>query len=202
MTVQVMDFLFSAFFLLLILLEGTAYPAAVLTAALLHEAGHAAAAFLFGIPIQKIRFSITGIRMDLAFFKGSSYSAELIIAASGPVCNFLCAVWVFTAVHFNVLPPSPQIFFFAVCCLFYAVFNLFPSDSLDGGSIVRSVCGILNIPGIGEKILGVGEILSVLFLWIFAVYAQLVLNGNFSVLILSVFCLFKTVFAKNAVTIT
>ncbi|MCM1579042.1 MAG: hypothetical protein NC078_09625 [Ruminococcus sp.] len=110
---------------------GGSYPAAPLFfLCLAHEAGHIAAAEIFGLPIEKVTFCASGIRMSL---KGGSRSRglvrELVLLLSGAAVNF-------------ALAPLFILFgmrLWAMTSLALGTFNLLPLSSLDGGRAAAAV---------------------------------------------------------------
>ena len=109
-------------------LGGLGSLAALITAALVHEAGHIAALIASGVTVEGIRFSASGICMSVGSFK--SPGNEIFCLASGPLAGL---VYAFAVRDFY--PPSAQY------SLMLTVFNILPVSVLDGGRILNCVLG-------------------------------------------------------------
>ncbi|MBQ5725513.1 MAG: hypothetical protein IIV80_05100, partial [Clostridia bacterium] len=70
--------------------------AVVLLAALIHEGGHIGMARLLGVPVRGVRMGLLGARLELGGLL--SYRQESLIAAAGPVVNFLTAAMLWSRV--------------------------------------------------------------------------------------------------------
>ena len=131
---------------LLLYLDGGLIFWAAVSAALLHELAHYAAARAFGASLRRLRLTAAGAEMALARHTPLPYPAELTIAAAGPLTNLLLAL-----VLANLLALSNR-FLLAGVHLSLGVFNLLPVDPLDGGQILRTLISALWSPTQGQTI--------------------------------------------------
>lgn len=138
----------------------------VALAALLHELGHMAAAWGWGVPLRGLRLDLFGARMELGGLL--SYRAELAVAAGGPLVSLLAASLAF---------PLGRIWagadLFAAVSLGLGMLNLLPVRGLDGGRMLS--CGLSLL--LGERAacvtLGVTTGLALGSLWLLSVYCLL-----------------------------
>lgn len=130
---------------MMFLLEGAVPAGLILLAAGLHECGHLAALRLFGIPIR---------RMDIL-------PMGAVIAYDDSLCPHRQTAWVaFAGAGANLtaasvcLPFAEELYvlFFVLANTALAVVNLLPIESLDGGTILRSVLSAGRTVGQNERI--------------------------------------------------
>ncbi len=100
-----------------------------LASLLLHEAGHILAAALLGVPVREFGLKLRGAYIRRA--RSTRRRNEILIAASGPLMNFLVVVPLMFLPHLG-----PQL---AMCNLMLGVINLLPLPSSDGRRILRNL---------------------------------------------------------------
>ena len=105
----------------------TFWPFFVAVAA--HETGHWILLRILHVPIHKLRFGGSGACLETA---AMSWRNELLVAAAGPLTNFLLA-WYF-------LHRDPMA---ALVNLALIIYNLLPFYPLDGGRILRCLLQLL-----------------------------------------------------------
>ena len=103
--------------------------ALLLVSLLLHEAGHMFAAKSLGVPVREFGLRLGGTYVKRA--RAVRHREEILIAASGPMMNFLLVVPFFFIPRFG-----PQL---AACNLAVGLVNLLPLPSSDGLRIVRNL---------------------------------------------------------------
>ena len=132
--------------------------AALFSAVLVHEAGHAAVICLCGGRIRSLSFNAAGLSM--VYSGVVSEKAELLSVIMGPLFGILAALL--------TLKTAPL---FAYISLFLSAYNLLPALPLDGGRALY--CLLLRRKSIGnaEKILTVSGIASGLLLLFSGLYA-------------------------------
>ena len=108
-----------------------------LTAAVLHELGHLAAAKCMKLEIHGIRLEVGGARI---ICEPPNNTQSLITAIAGPIVGFLLCF---------LFPYFPKI---AFCGFLQSMFNLIPIIPFDGGRILLSVCNKLLGQERGERI--------------------------------------------------
>lgn len=118
--------------------EHSLFAAAVLGAALIHEAGHVAAALAMGGTIAELRLLPFGVSMRLEGGLLLGYRRDAIIALSGPAANLL-ALGAFAAAA-RVMSAPPRLFaYFILADLGLCLVNLIPALPLDGGRALEAL---------------------------------------------------------------
>ncbi len=170
----------AALFAVLIILERSAYPILLLAAALVHEFGHIAAAFFVG---AKIRGGSVGlIGMNILYDCGSiSYGKEILVCMGGVIFNSTASI--LALIFFR----NELGFFFAVCNIALALLNIIPINILDGGGIAKCILLMRYDYERADRKADFISFLCSFLLWIFAVYIQIRLEGNLSLLIISIY---------------
>lgn len=107
-----------------------------LLAALLHECGHVIAWIVMTHTLPVLRFSVTGIGLDVS---GTELGAGkmLLLAAAGPAANFLICMLTVTAMQYKA---GYWGWLFAAANCLVGIFNLLPLGVLDGRQILHSLC--------------------------------------------------------------
>ncbi len=128
--------------------------------AFLHECGHLFAAVLLGVGVREIRFEFSGIRI-CTDEKLMSYKSEILLAAAGPLANFICvgacvASFLLCGIPYGEVTALTDAFisgreysrvgavgFFAISALLQGGLNLLPVRSFDGGRILYCTVTLL-----------------------------------------------------------
>lgn len=105
--------------------RGVLATALLVVSLLLHECGHAAAAWLTGTPFSAIGFCAKGAYIRRKRAKG--VRGEIFIAATGPAVNFILAIAVWHAGHL--------VQWLALMNLLIGATNLIPLKGSDGARI-------------------------------------------------------------------
>lgn len=138
----------------------------VALAALLHELGHIAAAWGWGVPLRGLRLDLFGARMELG--GRIPYRAELAVAAGGPLASLLAA-----SLAFPLGRVWGEANLFAAVSLGLGMLNLLPVRGLDGGRMLS--CGLSLL--LGERAayvtLGVTTGIALATLWLLSGYCLL-----------------------------
>lgn len=115
-------------------IEGAGSFFIILSAALIHEAGHTAAIYALGSRVMSVEVHPVGavIKYDSTIV---SYKSEAIIAMAGPLVNLLFAF--ISAVIFCTF-PCVELLLFVFSCIFFALFNLLPLRGNDGFNALRA----------------------------------------------------------------
>jgi Zn-dependent protease len=102
--------------------------------AILHEAAHVLTFFALTRTVPRITISLCGISLSL---EGTRLprGQELLLAAAGPVCNFLLCVGTLAAMQ-SLLGCSWHGYWFACTNLLLGAANLLPLPGLDGSRIL------------------------------------------------------------------
>lgn len=137
----------------------------LLSAAAVHELGHAAVLRAFDAPATAFRLSPFGaaMRTDSA---GLSYPKELAAVLAGPAANLLCGGLLAILARKSLLPYSPAGAHFVL-----GIFNLLPVRPLDGGRALDLLLSWLLGPNLAERVSAVvgtaaAALLAFFFLWL------------------------------------
>lgn len=159
---RALSFLFPAAVLLLLFLrEPTGYALFLVSALLLHEAGHCFAFFLLGEPPPALSGRLGGLLLSP---RGGalSYGRELIVALAGPLFNLLAAAALIPAIRGGA-GKEASFCFFAINLL-SALFNLLPLAGFDGGRVLFCLFAMLLSPRVARVL---SEVISGIFLLLF-----------------------------------
>lgn len=133
---------------------------------LLHEGAHMMIAKLLGYKVENIELfpfgGVARIKEDISM----NPQHEIIIAAAGPICNFILAFLAYNLFH-PINLPDKLIIIFVYANLSIGIFNLIPILPLDGGRIIRAYLAfIIGVKKSTKVIVNVSKALSiVLFMW-------------------------------------
>ena len=162
----------------------------VAVAALLHELGHAAAAWGWGVPIRSLKLDLFGARMELGGLIG--YTAELAVAAGGPLVSLLCF-----ALAWPLGGYGEGSYLFAVSSLGLGMLNLFPVRGLDGGRMLACILSLLFGDRVAETVLRITTGLALGGLWLLSVYALLRAGETLSLVAFSLCLLIRLWGSEN-----
>ena len=163
---------------LVVALSESAFAAEALIACLIHEAAHIILCKALGGKFRGISPKGTGLL--ISYYPASiSYGRELIVILSGAAANFLlCGI---SALAGNIEAATVN---FAVGAV-----NLLPIKGLDGGEALFVITSFLKDENKACKLIGAVSTAFSVILWLCAIYYQLRLGSNLSLLLLSVFIL-------------
>ena len=163
--------------------------AVILSAALLHEAGHLLVALVSKIPLKCIRLDIFGASIE-AECEACSYTKEAILCIAGPLANILSALTV------NLISFSFDTRLFTVASMAFAVINLLPAKGFDGGRILS--CFLLSFvsPRAVSLITEIFSFICVFLLWSASVYF-IMRTGSYVSLFIFSGALFARLFLLN-----
>ena len=132
------------FAVLMLLSVMTGYLSELLTLfvlVLVHELGHAAAAYGYGWEIREIKLLPFGGVAELEERPGAPAYEEAVIAIAGPLQNVWMAGGAWVLGHTGMMDGSWAEYLIR-SNLLLLVFNLLPIYPLDGGRLVRLACGL------------------------------------------------------------
>jgi stage IV sporulation protein FB len=152
-----------------------------------HELGHLAALFIFGVRIRAARLTAFGIDLQKSA-TSKTLSAELGISLAGAAANLLLAaglvLFAFKSVRAMMLVAAN---------VAVAAFNLLPIGSLDGGEAARLLCGYFFKPKLAYALSRAFSFLALVPLFAGAVFLLFRPERNFSLVILCVYLLFDII---------
>ena len=143
--------------------EGGRLLAAVISAVLIHEAGHLLAMAAMGGRLIKLRFGPFGAVISC---RGLGYGAELVCALTGPLFSILAA---YCGAKYGYL-------IFAGMSMLLGLFNLLPLTYLDGGRALSCLAAMISPKDITHKLYIFDLIFASVLFAVSAVYA--VLHGK------------------------
>lgn len=175
-----------------LLLSTPLFSLSSLLAALLHELGHLFAACLLHIPMREFSIGLFGFGLTP---KNTlySYSDEILLCAAGPLTNLLFG---FLSLLLLKNHASPFLLSFTFASFAFAILNLLPIKSFDGGRLVRALL-LLRLPlSLTEKLLSVLSFFFIFSLWSFSVYLLLRTVSSLSLFVFSL-SLFVRIFLSD-----
>ncbi len=165
------------------------HPFILIFCYIIHETGHIFFAKIVGAEMKKIRFG--SFRLCLSYNgENLTYKREILVQAGGIIFNILSALLVLV---FGGRTEALQ--FFIICNFSLALMNLYPVSILDGGGILKNIFLCFLPGGVSEKLCKVISFLGAIFMWILAVYIQIVFSANTSLFVISVFLLVELCFS-------
>ncbi len=178
-----MGFPFVCFFFALTLFDGVKYPFMTVLAVLVHELGHILAARLVKTPVSSLSCGIHGFSMAFDF-SALSWGKECFIILSGSVAGLIAGTvlrgcgggWAYFSEVSSVL----------------AVLNLLPIRGLDGGAALFCVLNRFFLPHRSFAIAKTVSWVAALLFWLCAVWIQLRVQPNLSLLAASLYFLFRS----------
>ncbi len=177
---------------LIFLMNSPDYTLVFLISAVIHEAGHIFFLKIFGVKKAELSLGLIGaeIKADMSRL---SYAKETAVYLGGAVFNILSALACpfILKCFFDV-----RIIFFCLSNLAFALVNLLPSDSLDGGRALRSFLLIFFDLAPVERVLTVLSLITDLAVGFLAVYFTLSQGANLTLLIFSATLIFYFISGK------
>ena len=174
------SFPFALMVAILLCCDSTGMMSVSLLSIFLHEMGHLIALYLLKLPPRRVNFRLCGIEIvESRLYCG--YSAQLAVAASGPMINILFGL---------ILLPFSNMSFAAIISatnIVIGVFNLLPLSQLDGGEILYCIMSAIMTEHKCKIISRVIDIVFVLMLFITGVYMFSMPNHNPTLLITAVY---------------
>ncbi len=137
----------------------TALISVMLSAALVHEAGHLLTIRLLGAKITS--FTLTPLGADISIDRMRlSYGKEFLVFLAGGLFNLMCA-----AVCLLYAETSPTASYLMFANLLYAVFNLLPVRGLDGGGALEDVLLLYLTPDRADRAAHAVSFIFLFCLW-------------------------------------
>lgn len=182
-------------FFILIAFSQSIIPSFYFAAVTIHELGHILAAKLFKIKIKELKLNALGIRINTTE-KLCSYRDEFLLAAFGPLLNYISALLVMIFKINNYLPHSDE---FVICSIILGTLNLLPIHSFDGGRMLKCFLLKFTSPNIANHIINIISFMIITLLWLISVYFLLIYSTSLGIFIFSS-SLFFSIFLKNDLT--
>lgn len=148
---------------------------AICSAVLIHELTHLLVLWLAGNRAKSLTVTPMGLSIERVGLL--SHRGELLLSLSAPIVNLLLAA---LYLHFALDPCTVD------ANLSFGLLNLLPIYPLDGGKALSAALGMRLDKDKTERIVQTISMLFLIAYWMLAVAVALVLDGNLSMLILSV----------------
>lgn len=161
-----------------------------LSAAVIHECGHLAAAKMLGIKLRSLDIGPLGATIRTRSLL-ISYGREWLLCAAGPGANFLSCIAAYLIFrNTDSFRSNGTAFSFCAVSLLLGILNLLPIEGFDGGRMLFAVIGSTAGPRAAAIALSVCSVLSVVSLWMLSVYLLLRWGSSLSLFVFtaSVFC--------------
>ena len=169
-----------------LLLNPSPFSLAALCAALLHELGHIAVAFLCSIRLRECKIGIygAGLMPDSGLY---SYRKECLLCLAGPLFNLLCGTLGALLLWDSDLPFLHA---FTLTSFSLGILNLLPIRDFDGGRVLYALLCCRLPPDSAGRLLSGFSFCCVLTLWMLSVYLLLRFSSSLSLFVFSVslFC--------------
>ncbi len=174
---------FLCLFFALSLFDGVKYPVMLVLAILIHECGHILAARLSKAPLSAFSVGLHGFSMAFDF-SALSYGKECFVILAGSVLGLISAAF--------ALGISHNLAYFSAVSAVMALLNLLPIRGLDGGEALSCILGNFFLPDRTFRICrAVSWVTSIAF-WMAAVWIQLRIHANLSLLAAALYFLFRS----------
>lgn len=162
--------------------------AGVVASILLHELGHAVAAWAFKVRIAQIELTGLGGLIQFDSSLPRAVLPQMTIHLAGPAVNFLIYLGAYELAGLAAEGQKPLVAFvllqIAIINIFLCIFNLLPAFPLDGGHALDALLGRVFGPTLGRRIVGgLGVVVAILI----ALYALQSLPGSLFMLLLAFF---------------
>ena len=179
---------FVCFFFALSLFDGVKYPFMTLLAVLIHELGHILAARLVKTPISSLSCGIHGFSMTFDF-SSLSWRKECFVILSGSMTGLIAAS--------AVRGFGDGLAYFAQVSSVLSLLNLLPVRGLDGGEALFCILNRFLLPHRSDGIAKAVSWCTAVLFWLCAVWIQLRVHPNLSLLAASVYLLLRSTISES-----
>ena len=164
------------------------HPVILILCYIIHELGHLCLSRLVGARMR--RFKIGAMHLCLSYDTSClSYKREILVQLGGVIFNLSAAL--FACLLFG----GDGADFFVICNLSLALMNLYPISILDGGGVLKNVFLMILPRDVSEKLSKWVSFVCAIFMWLLAVYMQIIFSANLSLFIISVALLVELCFS-------
>ena len=165
------------------------HPLVLILCYVIHEAGHLFFSKLAGAKMR--RLSIGALHLSLSYDTSSlSYKREMLVQVGGVMFNLFSAL-----VAYLFFPRGEIADFFIICSVSLAVMNFYPISILDGGGLLKNALMLILPRDVAEKLSKAASLVCAIFMWLVAVYIQIIFCANLSLFIISVVLLVELCFS-------
>ncbi len=164
-------------------------PLYILSAIIIHEAGHLGAAYLLHMKPSGATADTIGIRL---LFRGvpPSYGREILLCAAGPLANLLSVPIAFAA-------GIPKSCVFPSVSAALALLNLLPIEGFDGGRMVHSTLLLFLPPHKADMACELLSFFFLFILWCVSVYLMMRVGNELSLFFFSAAIFFRIFLQKK-----
>ncbi|MBR2371222.1 MAG: hypothetical protein IKA82_04300 [Clostridia bacterium] len=177
-----------------ILISGELYRIfIILTAVIIHELGHIAAARILRIKITGIRLSLTGAKIETGGV--FSYKKEILLCLAGPLFNVLAYITAMPLRSVEII--SSGVRDFCGISLVLAIFNLLPIRGFDGGRILYSTVALLSNVNAADTAITLTGSTIIAALWITSIYMIIRYESALSLFAFAILMFFTVIFRSK-----
>jgi len=175
---------FICLFFALSLFDGVKYPFMLVTAVIIHEMGHIAAARIVKAPISSLKCGIQGFSLEFDF-STISYIKEFFIIISGSIFGLCSAVTAYGI--------SRDFAYFSAVSAVMSIINLLPICGLDGGEALYCILDAMLLPDRAYRISRAVSWVAAIFFWICVIWIQLRIHPNLSLLAAAMYFIWRSI---------
>lgn len=166
-----------------------------LFSAILHELGHIITMYICHTSPQELKLGL----LDIAIVNNKSYRTyyqEIAVNIMGVIINILTFTFcLIIYIYIN----NDYILTFGIINLILALFNMLPSDELDGGKILSLIISHNFNDSMAEKVMFIISIIVVVILFVFGLYILINFNHNFTLLLCGIYLLIALVKSRKSI---
>ncbi len=161
--------------------DGSGESIMTLFSALLHELGHIFVMLVLGIGVRRLTVTPLGFEIDPKREYKSFYE-EIAVSLAGCAVNFIT--------FFLFFGSGEVLCVLAETSLLLGIMNIMPVRCLDGGEALNAFLSIFLLPDKAERVGRTVSFITLIFMWVPAVYIFLATGYNYSLFIMStwLFC--------------
>jgi membrane-associated protease RseP (regulator of RpoE activity) len=129
-----------------------------------------------------MKIEITPFGINIITNGLASYKTDILIALGGPFFNMITAFFIF--IIMQAAGNSSVLLFAFLTNIIYAVLNLFPVESLDGGRVFACILKLYLFEHKARKIFTVISALFLVILSLAALFILMITGYNFTLVLL------------------
>lgn len=170
----------------IVLLDFSPFVFLIIAAAVIHELGHLIAMLICNVKMECITVYPFGLDIHTSS-QAKSYKHEIFIKSAGILINIIALLFCIPFID------NLYVSFFALSNIIFAILNIMPISSLDGGGMLENFLLMYIDPLSVNKVMKIVSFIFIIILWIFAMYMLFYTNYNFSLFAMSLY-LFASIF--------
>lgn len=182
------SFLFAAVVTIMLATDRTGLILPALFAVIIHEIGHLFAMWVLECAPKQIKLIPASVQIVSSFSK--KYKNDIIIAASGPVTNFV----LFFTLYINYISFKNELtLYYALLNLIIGIFNSLPVKGLDGGTILFSILAVKTDYNKASLTIKIITFIMAALILITAIFLTIKSKINISLYIIGIYLLISSI---------